>query len=439
MTIYFLGKTQARQKGMKLNMKYYNRTIERVLENMIDAFPVIMITGPRQVGKTTLLYHLVEQKNNKINFVSLDDMKLRIQANEDPELFLRTYDSPLIIDEFQYAPNLLSYIKIIVDASKKEALFNNEKNFSTMYYLTGSQIFQTMENVNESLAGRVGIIDLFAFSTREIFGLKEELFIPEIEKLKQKCLVEKLTTNKLFERILKGSYPELYSNHNIDFENYYSNYVRTYIERDIRKIINIKDEIKFMKFISSLAARTSCEFNSSNIAEEVGIDNKTVDEWLSILKNTGIIYLLQPYMNNNVGRIIKRPKIYFMDTGLACYLTGYMDANVLEKSAYNGAIFETYVISEIIKSFTNQGKDAKKYLYYYRDNNQKEIDLLIIYNNKIYPIEIKKNTNPTKEAIKNFSVVNKFNYDVGNGIVICMSSLIYALDDNNYCLPIEYL
>ena len=418
---------------------YKNRSIEKKLNEMKDTYPVIMITGPRQVGKTTLLNYLMTTSTEKINFISLDDMKLRIQANDDPELFLRTHETPLIIDEFQYAPNLLSYIKINIDKARMNEMFGTKEKVKTMYYLTGSQVFQTMKNVSESLAGRIGILDLYAFSTRELYSKEEKVFVPNINELKNRDLVQKLTTKKLFERILKGSYPEIYNQKNIDIEKYYEIYVRTYLERDIRQYINIKDEIKFMKFISSVAARTSCEYNASDIANDIEIDSKTVDEWLSVLKNTGLVFLLQPHMNNNVGRIIKRPKIYFMDTGLACYLTGYTDATILEKSAYNGAIFETYVITEIIKSYTNNGKDPRKHLYYYRDNNQKEIDLLIIDNNKIYPLEIKKSSNPGINAIKNFDVVKKFEMEVGNGIVLCMSDSIFAIDENNYYVPIEYI
>lgn len=420
-------------------MEYIKRTIEETLNNYIGAFPVIMITGPRQVGKTTLLNHLTSETSKKINFVTLDDMITRVQANEDPELFLRTHETPLIIDEFQYAPNLLSYIKMTVDEARKDAMFGSKKDVGTLYYLTGSQVFQTMKNVSESLAGRVGILDLFAFSNRELNNSKEEIFIPDINKLKTKEPLRRLSTNQIFEKILKGSYPEVIFKTDGQIESYYSSYVRTYIERDIREIINVKDENKFVKFLSSLAARTGEEFNSSKIGSEIGVDNKTIDEWTSILKNTGIIYLLHPYMNNNVGRIIKRPKIYFMDTGLACYLTGYTNAEILERSSYSGQIFETYIITEIIKSFTNHGLDSRRHLYYYRDSNQKEIDLLILDNNKIYPVEIKKTSNPGKDAVKNFDVVNKFDAEVGNGVVLCLTKNITALNDNDYLVPIEYI
>ena len=419
--------------------KYKTRTIEKSLNALINTCPVIMITGPRQVGKTTLLNHLVATSKEKINYISLDNLLIRSQAIEDPELFLRTYETPLIIDEFQYAPELLSYIKIKVDNARQNELFGDGKNVGTLYYLTGSQVFQTMQNVSESLAGRIGILDLYGFSEREIENKEETIFLPDIKILKNKERTRTKTTSELFEKIINGSYPEVNNQEGRNREQFYEAYIRTYIERDIRQLINIKDENKFLKFISSVAARTAQEYNAMDIANDVEIDSKTVDEWMSILKNTNLIYMLPSYSNNNVQNAIKRPTLYFMDTGLACYLTGYMSSDTLEKSAYNGAIFETYIISEIIKSYTNNGKDPRARLYYYRDTNQKEIDLLIFYDNKVYPVEIKKSANPGKNAIKNFDIVSKFGTEVGNGTILCMMENIMAIDENNYYVPIEYV
>lgn len=419
-------------------MKYISRSIEEKLVSMIDNYQVIMITGPRQVGKSTLLNYITRKFDKKINKVTLDDLILRQQAQEDPELFLRTHETPLVIDEFQRAPQLLSYIKMIVDSENEKLIFGEKDKMETLYFLTGSQIFETMEEISESLAGRVGILDLYGLSEREIEGKESKIFIPNIENIRNRERTKFKSTIDLYKKIFKGSYPELYTV-NKDIEQYYSDYFRTFIEKDIRKLINIKDENKFIKFVSSLAARTGGEFIATAVASEVGIDDKTASSWLSILKNTGIIYLLQPYMNNSVGRAVKREKIYFTDTGLACYLTGYVDYVTLEKSAYSGAIFETYVVDEIIKSFANSGKDIRKHLYYYRDNRQKELDLLINYNNTIYPIEIKKSANPGRDAIKNFDVVNNFELQSGNGIVLCMCKEIVAYDDNNYMIPIEYI
>lgn len=417
---------------------YIKRTMEKTVEKLKNYFPVIMISGPRQVGKTTLLnYMAVNEKDEKVNFVSLDDLNVRALAIEDPELFLRTYETPLIIDEFQYAPELLSYIKIVVDNKRLENLKDSNIKCNGLFYLTGSQAFQTMENITESLAGRIGILDLNGLTNREIEGIDEEEFIPDVKILKNKLKTKQLSTLELYNKIIKGSYPELYKNEEVDRNQYFETYIRTYIERDIRKLINVQDEIKFLRFINNVAARTAQELNISDICNGVGITNATGEKWLSILVNTGIVYLLQPYSNNSVARVVKKPKIYFMDTGLACYLAGYIDNRTLEKSAYNGAIFETYVISQIIKSYINNGLDARKYLYYYRDNNGKEIDLLIIKNNVVYPIEIKKSANPGTEAIKNFSVISKFGLDIGDGGVICMKSELFPIDKNNNYIPIE--
>ena len=418
---------------------YINRTIETKLDEMYGNFPSILITGARQSGKSTVLQYIANMKKENINEVSLDDLNERAMAIEDPETFLRLHGVPLIIDEFQYAPNLLSYIKIKIDEARKNEMFGDGTKVGTLYFLTGSQVFETMENITESLAGRVGIIDLYPLSTREIYGLKEDIFIPNIDLIKNKQPLKYEYLDNVFERIFRGSYPELYKNTEINIETFFSSYLRTYIERDVRKIINIQDEPKFLKFISSLAARTGQEFNASDIAKDVGIDSETVNKWTGVLSNTYIIFLLQPHMNNNVGRIIKRPKIYFMDTGLACYLTGYVSPETLQKSAYSGQIFETYVISEIIKSYTNNQSDPKKHLYYYRDNNGKEIDLLVIDGDNIYPVEIKKGANPDKDSIKNFNIVKKFEMNSPNGCVICLTKDIHAINENNYMIPIEYI
>ncbi len=418
---------------------YIHRTIESKLEEMYGNFPAILITGARQSGKSTVLQYIASQKKEQIKEVSLDDLNERMMAIEDPETFLRSHGVPLIIDEFQYAPNLLSYMKLKIDEARKNEMFGDGKKVGTLYFLTGSQVFETMENITESLAGRVGIIDLYPLSTREIYKLKEDIFIPDIDKIKTKEPLKYEYMDSIFDRIFRGSYPELYKNAEINIETYFSSYLRTYIERDVRKIINIQNEPKFLKFISTLAARTGQEFNAFDIAKDVGIDSETVSKWTGVLSNTYIIFLLQPHMNNNVGRIIKRPKIYFMDTGLACYLTGYVSSDTLQRSAYSGQIFETYVISEIVKSYTNNQRDPKKHLYYYRDNNGKEIDLLIIDQNNIYPIEIKKGANPDKNSVKNFNIVKRFEMSSPNGCVICLTKDIHAIDDRNYMIPIEYI
>ena len=419
-------------------MNYINRSIEKEIIKLSNSFPAIVITGPRQVGKTTMLRFLSDNMDKKLNYVSLDNLKDRALAIQDPELFLEMYQSPLIIDEFQYAPNLLSYIKIEIDNKRLDSLKNNNNN-NGMYFLTGSQSFLSMKEVTESLAGRIAIVNLYGLSSREINKEPNNLFIPEVSRLKKEKVLVNIPYKELWKRIFSGSFPEIYKNKNIELEKFYDGYIKTYIERDIRDLKNVKDEIKFMKFMISVAARTGQELNLNEICNDAEISNPTANEWLSILVNTGLVFLLEPYSTNIIKRIVKRPKLYFMDTGLACYLAKYPSSEILESSAFSGHIFETYVISEIIKSYTNNGLDPKRYLSYYRDNNKKEIDLIIEYNNILYPIEIKKNKNPNKECIKNFDVLKDFNKEVGNGIVLCNIDTIYPIDKNNWYVPIKYI
>ncbi|MBQ9020290.1 ATP-binding protein, partial [Candidatus Saccharibacteria bacterium] len=265
-------------------MKYISRQLEETIIKSIGAYPAIMVTGPRQVGKTTLLAHIAEHRRQKINYVSLDDIQLRLQANEDPELFLETHPTPLIIDEFQYAPNLLSYIKIRIDRARNEELLRGGKATGTLYYLTGSQSFNAMKNVSESLAGRVAIFDLFPLSTRELAGLKGGSFVPDVAKLKRREIVPGNLATSIFKKIIIGGYPRLHNTPKISREQYYRDYMNTYVERDIRQLVNIKDENRFTRFVGAVAARTGQEYNANEIANEVGVSNKTVEEWTSILK-----------------------------------------------------------------------------------------------------------------------------------------------------------
>ena len=418
---------------------YKNRNIEEFAKEVCNSFPVILVTGARQVGKSTMLEHVAESLGKVINTVTFDDIELRNQAKSDPKLFLDTHDAPLLIDEFQYAPNLLSYIKIKIDEARRKA-FNQDTEITGLYFVTGSQVFKSIKEASESLAGRIGILNLYGFSQRELNDLPSSAFIPDIENLKKIKPAPRLKVNDLFERIITGSYPELYTNKNMKRGVFYNSYVKTYIERDIRELINIKDEIKFLKFIRCVAARTAQELNLNDICNDVGITNPTASEWLSILVNTGLVFLLQPCLNENiVSRIIKRPKIYFMDTGLACYLAGFVDRITLERSSYNGAIFETYVISEVVKSFANSGLNPEQHLFFYRDKAGKEIDLLIFYDNTVYPVEIKKNTNPDKKAVAHFDIAKAFAATVGNGAVICLNDQILALDSKNFLVPLWYI
>lgn len=400
---------------------YIPRIMESKLKYLSEHFPVVMVCGARQVGKTTLLNEF-KSKNEQIQYVTLDYPRLRMLAREDPELFLQQYQAPLIIDEIQYAPELLSYIKIRVDQAHRNGL----------YYLTGSQMFHLMKNVSESLAGRVGILSMYSLSRAEIEGRTCVPFLPD----KVKMLTSADTITEIFEKIYRGGMPRMAADKELLPEDYFGAYMQTYLERDIRDLITVRDEGKFLKFISCTAARTSQEVNLTDLGKDVDIDRKTAEGWLSILVSSGLVYLLPPYSGNTVKRIIKRPKLYFMDTGLACYLALWNSPRTLELSAMSGAMFENYVISEIIKSYVNQGIDVRSRLCYYRDNNGKEIDLMILENGKVYPMEIKKSADPGKNALKNFSILNSLPEETGAGAIICMSPMVVPLDEQNKLVPV---
>lgn len=401
---------------------YINRTLEKHIKQLSNQFKVILVTGARQVGKSTLLKHCDPERN----YVTLDDYRAREMALNDPELFLQRYKAPLIIDEIQYAPSILSYIKIAVDNSDKKG----------QYWLTGSQQFHMMKNVTESLAGRVAIVDLKGLSLKELDDLEQVPFIPtadNIENMRKSSKYHDLTD--IYQKIWRGSYPEVNTNTDTDWETFYKSYLRTYIERDIKDLNAVKNEMDFIKFLKVLAARTGQMLDYTDISKEVGVSSPTIKSWVSILVSSNIVYLLQPYFSNINKRIVKTPKIYFMDTGLCSYLTNWDNLQVLESGAMSGAIFETYVVSEIIKSYAHNIKEPN--IYYYRDKDKREIDVIIERNGKLYPIEIKKSSNPDKSAIKNFSVISEDN--LGNGAVVCLAKEDYPITKNINAIPISYI
>lgn len=401
---------------------YLTRTMEAKLNYLAEHFPVVIVCGARQVGKTTLLKQ-IQEKKGELQYVTLDYPRIRSLAKEDPELFLQQYQPPIIIDEIQYAPELLPYIKMRVDKS----------GLHGQYYLTGSQMFHMMKNVSESLAGRVGILSMYSLSRAEIEGRVSMPFLPD----KIEVMESDDTISDIFEKIYRGGMPRMVTDKELLPEDYFGAYMQTYLERDIRDLIAVKDENKFLKFLSCVAARTSQELNLADIAKDVEIDRKTADGWLSILVSSGLVYLLNPYAGNTIKRIVKRPKLYFMDTGLACYLSLWNNPKALELSAMAGAMFETYVVSEIIKSYANHGIDVRSRLCYYRDNNGGEIDLLILENGRLYPIEIKKSADPGKAALKNFGVLEHLPEEIGEGAVLCMTPMVIPLDAKNRLVPIK--
>ena len=402
-------------------MAYIERTIKEYLLYLAEHFPVVVVTGARQVGKSTLMKNTFGDDDN-VKYVTLDHPILRNLAKTDPELFLQQYAAPVIIDEIQYAPELLPYIKMQIDSDRKNG----------QYFLTGSQMFHLMKNVSEALAGRVGIASLYGMSQCEIDGREERLFLPSNKFDGQSTA----TITSVFDRIYRGSMPQMVIDENLSPEDYYGAYVQTYMERDIRDLVEIKKESAFLKFISCVAARTGQELNLSNIAADASIDVKTAERWLSLLVTSGLVFLLQPYSGNTIKRIVKRPKLYFMDTGLACHLCLWNNPRSLEISAMAGAMFETYVVAELVKQYSNKGLDVRSRFSYYRDNNGSEIDLLITDNGITYPVEIKKSADPGNSALKNFKVLSALNINAGEGAVVCLSALSYPLDDRNKIVPV---
>ena len=407
-------------------MKYYRRSIEQVINEYKEQFPILLLTGPRQVGKSTLFKELFREE---YKYFSLDDPILKEQIVNDPRLFLKNNPEKLIIDEVQYAPSIFPYLKMKVDENREDG----------MYLMTGSQAFVLMKNVSETLAGRVGILELQGISLREQFDIEfNRPFIPNDEYIAER---EKKITEytNLWQRIHRGYMPELIFNDRKKWEFFYSSYVQTYIERDVRDLINISDESKFLKFMISLASRSGELLNYGAVANEVGISNETVKRWVSVLRTSRIIYLLEPYFNNHLKRVIKTPKIYFMDVGLLAYLTKWPTPETLANGAKAGNIFETFIISEIVKSYLNAGI-INPPLYFYRDKDKKEIDLIIEEAEKIYPIEIKMSASPNKEMAKNFSVLKrKIDKEIGTGIIICQYDNKVYLSEDILVLPVEYI
>lgn len=410
-------------------MTYIKRAITPILKARNKTSKCLLLTGARQVGKSTLIKHIF-QNYNRVNF---DDQLTRIQAKEEPKLFFLNNPCPLFIDEIQKESSILEEIKLKVDESEKRGLF----------ILSGSQKLELLKKMSESLVGRVSITELSGLSLREIFKISfNKHFIPTDEYITEREKSIKQYTN-LWETIHKGSYPELYDIKR-DWQEYYSSYVATYLERDINSII-ATDSITFTKFLTAVAARTGEILNYAKISSEIGVSEPTIKTWISILERTGIVFLLQPYSSSALNRAIKTPKIYFRDTGLVCFLTKWLTPEALKNSAVAGNIFETFVISEILKSYSNEGKDYRFELFYYRGKDKQitrenEIDLIIEENGIVYPIEIKMTGNPKPDMGATNTVLDKLeNKKRGNGIILCLINKKTYLRENLIALPIEYI
>ena len=411
---------------------YIKRTVEDAVVRVAASFPCIVIYGPRQVGKSTTVDILFSEKYGK---VTLDDPDDRLLAQSNPKLFLETYQWPLIIDEIQKAPNLLDEIKIIIDNQRLKWMKSGSKQ-QLMYILTGSNRFELQQGISDSLAGRCGIIDMQSFSIAEKYNVKAEPFNPDITHLinaeRETDRVYR-TRSKIFEDIFKGGMPDICTGTS-ERNTYFKAYVNTYIEKDVRKLIDASSELKFRNFISIIALRTAQEIHYDSIANDVGIDTNTCKRWISILETSGLIHLLHPYMPNISNRVIKAPKLYFMDTGLCAYLCRWPSSEMLESCAMSGAFFETFIVSEIIKNCFAFGIDPDDFWFYYRDKDKKEVDLLYIEHNDMYPIEIKKGINPTKPN-KNFNVLEKYKMNIKPGLIIDTCDKIRPINVNAYHYP----
>ena len=405
---------------------YITRNIEQTINRISNQFKVLLLTGARQVGKTTLLKHLAQNSNR--TYVTLDDLAVRSLALSDPALFLQRYTPPLLIDEIQYAPQLLSYIKMYAD--------NGAQNGDI--WLTGSQRLPLMQGVTESLAGRVGIIDLQGLSANEINGTNNtEPFLPETDLLFNRMNnAKKQSLKEIYKLIWQGSMPAMYNGGEQDWQSYYASYVQTFLQRDVMKLLQINDEMVFFRFLCAAAGQTGKMINYAELAKAAEISAPTAKQWIKTLEAAGIIYLLQPFMPPGAKYIVKAPKLYFFDTGLAAYLTRWLNADALEAGAASSEFFETWVVMEIYKSYANKGIVPP--LYYLRNFNGKEIELIIWQNGTVYPVAVKKSAYPNK-AVKTFAILEPVSADakinIGAGGIVCLIDDLLPAADSLYYIP----
>ena len=406
-------------------MRYIRRHMESRILELSCSYYAILLTGPRQAGKTTMLRKLAEKENIGRKYVTLDDLTERDMAKNDPTLFLQLHQPPVLIDEVQYAPELFNYIKIYID----------EHHNPGDIWMIGSQIFRLMCGVQESLAGRVALLHMSPLSQREIIGAPCAPFKTNMGQLLAECdHIQPITTPELFARLWRGSMPGLIGGQAPDRNVFYSSYLSTYVERDVRELSGNVDALKFNRFVTAVAARCSQLLNYNALAEDSDIDIHTSKAWISILETLGIIFLLHPYSNDVLKRTIKTPKVYFYDTGLVCYLTRWSSPEVAESGAMSGALLENYTVSEIMKSYQNAGLEP--YLYFYRDRDAKEIDVILEGDGRLCPLEIKKTATPDTRLTRVFNVIDKSPLHLGIGAVLCMADKFSAFDSNNLIVPI---
>lgn len=404
-------------------MTFIERDLGKIILELSKDYACVLLTGPRQVGKTTLLKQLMQANRN---YVTLDDLDERRLAQQEPATFLAVHDTPLLIDEVQYAPQLFSYIKMAIDAGAEPGSF----------WLTGSQAFLMMELAQESLAGRVAVLHMSGLSQHEIYGSGEAMpFIIDLQDLKKrKFLGMSADLQSIYERIWKGSLPGYISGKFKNRNVFYSSYIQTYIDRDVSELLERVDKLLFQDFIRAAACRAGQMLNVHDIAQDVGVSDDTAKRWLQVLEKSDIIFFLRPYSNNLLKRTVKTPKMYFFDTGLVAYLTRYTTPEILQNGAINGAILENYVVSEIRKSYTNVAQEAL--LWYYRDTRSNEIDMVLECDGILHPLEIKRSVNPASQLINAFTVLDKGSVPRGKGAILCMRPELSAVDADNYIIPI---
>ncbi|HJA11591.1 MAG TPA: ATP-binding protein [Candidatus Mediterraneibacter merdipullorum] len=404
-------------------MQYIHRTLERKFLKMSSFFKAVLVTGARQVGKTTMLKHLAENENR--TYVSMDNQMARSLAKTDPVLFFQTYKPPIIIDEIQKAPELFEQIKIMCDETDKRGLF----------WLTGSQQYHLISNIRETLAGRIGILELYSFSKNET----DNIVFPNELDFTLDCLLERQKTSgkndivDIFEHIWKGGMPAALNADEEQRQEYFNSYIETYLMRDVSEEGGITDTVRFRRFLNACAALTSEQVNYSTLAEAADISQPTAKAWLLLLESLGIIYLLKPFANNELKRLAKTPKLYFCDTGLCAYLSMWLTRDTLMNGAASGHYFENYVVAELLKNYSYS--QSKVHLSYYRDSNAKEIDVLIEENGRIHPLEIKKSANPNRREIKKYEVLDKTGMQLGAGGVICMCEEVIPINSRNSFIP----
>ncbi len=405
-------------------MTYIKRTLEKSILEISEDYSCLLLIGPRQVGKTTMLEHLMEGTTRQK--VTLDDAENRRLAKSDPALFLEMHPAPVLIDEIQYAPELFSYIKINVDNGAAPG----------SYWLTGSQAFQLMELAQESLAGRTAIIHMSSLSQAELYGdgTTEPLTLSIAKLNSRKEHLTSCNSIEMFERIWNGGMPGHKSGRYRDRDVFYSSYIQTYINRDVTDMIPGVDKLLFADFIRAAACRVGQMLNVHDIAQDVSVSDDTAKRWLQVLEKSEVIFYLRPYSNNLLKRTVKTPKMYFFDTGLVAYLTKYSSPDILMNGAINGAVLENYTVAEIRKTWHNSAKECL--LHYYRDKDTNEIDMVIETDGELHPLEIKKSTNPGTELASAFNVLDKGSVPRGAGAILCLREEISAIDRSTFILPI---